>query len=142
MPNAWQHRIPATQAGDAISRWRTTRSATLEIAQGNLAGALKSYSDGLAIAEDLGKANPSDALSQRDLSISYDRIGDVEVAQGDPSSALKSLPREPRDPRAVGGPCRRRPKGATSRFRGARSARCRGRRAIGGGARAVLREGR
>ena len=60
------------------------------VAQGNLPEALKSYRDGLAIAERLAKADPGNAGWQRDLSVSYDRIGDVLVAQGNLPEALKS----------------------------------------------------
>ena len=60
------------------------------VAQGNLAEALKSYRDGLAIAERLAKADPGNAGWQRDLSVSYDKVGDVLVAQGNLAEALKS----------------------------------------------------
>jgi tetratricopeptide (TPR) repeat protein len=60
------------------------------VAQGNLPEALKSYRDGLAIADRLAKADPNNAGWQRDLSVSYDRVGDVLVAQGNLSEALKS----------------------------------------------------
>ena len=52
------------------------------VAQGNLPEALKSYQAGLAIADRLAKADPGNAGWQRDLSVSYDKIGDVQVAQG------------------------------------------------------------
>ncbi|HIJ93446.1 MAG TPA: tetratricopeptide repeat protein [Rhodospirillaceae bacterium] len=44
----------------------------------------------MAIAERLAKADPDNAGWQRDLSVSHDRIGDVQVAQGDLSGALES----------------------------------------------------
>jgi hypothetical protein len=50
--------------------------------QGNLAEALKSFRDGLAIADRLAKSDPGNAGWQRDLSVSYNKIGDVLVAQG------------------------------------------------------------
>jgi hypothetical protein len=43
-------------------------------AQGNLAGALKSYSDDLAIADRLAKSDPGNAGWQYDLGISNERI--------------------------------------------------------------------
>jgi hypothetical protein len=55
--------------------------------QGDLAGALKSYRDGLAIAEKLAKQDPGNAGWQRDLFVSYNKVGDV---QGDLAGALKS----------------------------------------------------
>ena len=42
-------------------------------AQGDLAGALKSYNDYLAIAERLAKSDPGNAGRQRDLSVSLTR---------------------------------------------------------------------
>jgi tetratricopeptide (TPR) repeat protein len=59
-------------------------------AQGNLPEALKSFRDGHAVFEHLAKADPGNALWQRDLSVSYDRIGDMLVAQGNLPEALKS----------------------------------------------------
>ena len=65
-------------------------------AQGNLPEALKSYRDGLsyrdiAIADRLAQADPGNAGWQRDLSVSYERVGDVLVAQGNLPEALKSF---------------------------------------------------
>jgi tetratricopeptide (TPR) repeat protein len=57
------------------------------VAQGNLTEALKSFRDGLAIAERLAKADPSNARWQRDLAMSsaklaraYRRLGNVPEA--------------------------------------------------------------
>ena len=66
------------------------RIGDVQVAQGDLAGALKSYSDSLAIADRLAKSDPGNAGWQRDLSVSYNKIGDVQVAQGDLAGALKS----------------------------------------------------
>ena len=60
------------------------------VAQGDLPEALKSYRDGLAIRDRLAKADPGNAGWQRDLSVSYDKVGDVLVAQGNLPEALKS----------------------------------------------------
>ena len=54
---------------------------------------MKSFRDGLAIRERLAKADPGNAGWQRDLSVSYDRVGDVQVAQGNLADALKIVPR-------------------------------------------------
>ena len=62
----------------------------MQVAQGDLPAALTSYRASLAIAERLAKADPGNAGWQRDLSVSHDRIGDVQVAQGDLSAALTS----------------------------------------------------
>ena len=59
------------------------------VAQGKLAEALKSFKDGLAIGDRLAKADPNNAGWQRDLSVSYDKVGDVLVAQGNLAEALK-----------------------------------------------------
>jgi len=61
------------------------------VAQGNLPEALKSYRDGLAIADRLAKADPGNAGGQRDLSVSYNKMGDVLVDQGNLPEALKSF---------------------------------------------------
>jgi hypothetical protein len=58
-------------------------------AQGNLAEALKSYQDGLAIRDRLVKSDPDNAGWQRDLSVFYDTLGDVLVAQGNLAEALQ-----------------------------------------------------
>ena len=62
----------------------------MQVAQGNLPAALKSYRDSLAITERLAKADPGNAGWQRDLSVSYNKVGDVQEAQGDLPAALKS----------------------------------------------------
>ena len=54
----------------------------VKVAENDLASALKSYQDSLTI-RDLAKSNPSNVGWQRDLSVSYEEIGDVQVAQGD-----------------------------------------------------------
>ena len=54
-----------------------------QLAQGDFVGALKSYSDSLAILERLAKTDPGNAEWQSDLSVAYSKIGDVQVAQGD-----------------------------------------------------------
>jgi tetratricopeptide (TPR) repeat protein len=51
------------------------RLAHVQMAQGDLPGALKSYSDGLAIAERLAKSDPGNTEWQRDLSVSYNFVG-------------------------------------------------------------------
>jgi tetratricopeptide (TPR) repeat protein len=60
------------------------------VAQGNLPEALKSYRDSLAIVDRLAKADPGNTGWQRDLSVSYEKVGNVLVAQGNLPEALKS----------------------------------------------------
>ena len=79
---AWRSPIPATRAGSAICRCRTIKVGDVLVAQGDLPEALKTYRDGLAIRDRLAKSDPGNAGWQRDLSVSYDRVGDVLVAQG------------------------------------------------------------
>jgi tetratricopeptide (TPR) repeat protein len=59
-------------------------------AQGQLANALKTYRDGLAIYEGLAKKDPDNTLWQNDLSVSYERVGNVLSAQGQLADALKA----------------------------------------------------
>ena len=49
-----------------------------------------SYRESLAIRDRLTKADLGNADRQRDLSLSYERVGDVQKAQGDLTSALTS----------------------------------------------------
>ena len=60
------------------------------VAQGKLDEALTACRDGLAIAERLAAADRSNTEWQRDLSVSYERVGNVLVAQGKLDEALKA----------------------------------------------------
>jgi len=60
-------------------------------AQGDLAGALKAFQDSLDIRQALAAADPGDAEARRDLSVSFNSIGDVRRAQGDLAGALKAF---------------------------------------------------
>ena len=62
----------------------------MQVAQGNLPAALTSYQASLAITERLAKSDPGNAGWQRDLSVSHNKIGDVQVAQGNLPAALTS----------------------------------------------------
>ena len=62
----------------------------MQRAQGDLAAALTRYQASLAISERLAQADPGNAGWQRDLSVSHDKIGDVQRAQGDLAAALTS----------------------------------------------------
>ena len=50
----------------------------------------RAYRDSLGIREKLAKQDPDNTDWQRDLSVSYGKVGDVERAQGDLAGALKS----------------------------------------------------
>ena len=85
----------AAEMPDDPERLRTLSAALNEqgevlVVQGNLAEALKTFRDSLAIADRLAKADPSNADWQRNLSIPYERVGDVLVAQGNLADALAS----------------------------------------------------
>ena len=66
------------------------RRGDVQVAQGDLAGALTSYRDSLAIRDRLAQSDPGNPGWRHDLSASYDRVGDVQVAQGDLAGALTS----------------------------------------------------
>ena len=65
------------------------RLGDLAAAAGDLAGAGEHYRAGLAIAERLAAADPTNTEWQRDLSISRERLGDLAVAAGDPTGAAE-----------------------------------------------------
>jgi hypothetical protein len=62
----------------------------VQVRQGDLAAALKSYQASLAITERLRQSDPGNAGWQRDLAASYQRVANIQLAQGDPAAALKS----------------------------------------------------
>jgi tetratricopeptide (TPR) repeat protein len=66
------------------------RVGNLQVAQGDLAGALKSYRDSLTIRDRLAQSDPGNVGWQRDLWVSYIKVGGMKVAQGDRAGALKS----------------------------------------------------
>jgi hypothetical protein len=53
---------------------------------------LKAYRDGLAIADRLAKADPGNAGWQRDLSVSYNKVGDVLVDQCTIAAVIRLRP--------------------------------------------------
>src|SRR5262245_50148641 len=63
----------------------------VQVAQGNLTEALKSYREGLAIMERLAKGDPTNMGRQHDLSWLYGKVGDVQMAQENLTEALKSF---------------------------------------------------
>ena len=56
--------------------------------QVDLPGALKSYRDSLGIREKLAKQDPGNAGWQRDLSVSYDNVGDGIIILERPESIV------------------------------------------------------
>jgi hypothetical protein len=87
---------PAVDSSARLDTYARSGAAAEETAadapkhQGNLPEALKSFRDGLAIADRLAKSDPGNALWQHDLSVSYEKIGDVLADQGNLAEALKS----------------------------------------------------
>jgi hypothetical protein len=60
-------------------------------AQGDPAAALTNYQASLAIRERLAQADPGNAGWQRDLAVSFGRVGMVESRQGTREDALKAF---------------------------------------------------
>ena len=60
------------------------------MAQGDLPGALQAYTESKNIRDKLAAADPGNAGWQRDLSVSWNFIGNVAVAQGELDKALKA----------------------------------------------------
>jgi hypothetical protein len=63
----------------------------VQVAQGDLAGALKSYRDGLAIIDRLATSDSGNAGWQRDLSVSHAKLAGVFRKEGQLPEALQSL---------------------------------------------------
>jgi tetratricopeptide (TPR) repeat protein len=66
------------------------RLGDVQMARGDLAAALNSYQQSLAIADRLAKSDPGNARGQRDLYVSYEKVGDAQAAQNDFAAALNS----------------------------------------------------
>ena len=63
----------------------------VQVAQGDLAEALKSFRDGLAIRDRLAKADPGNAGWQRDLSVSYAKLASAYLKAEQPAKAGEAL---------------------------------------------------
>ena len=66
----------------------------IQVERGDLGVAKATYREAAAIADRLAKADPGNAGWQYDLGISNERIGNVQMAQGDLAAALKVLRRQ------------------------------------------------
>jgi tetratricopeptide (TPR) repeat protein len=64
------------------------------VAQGKLQEALEDYQQSLKIRQTLAEQVKTNSGWQRDLSVSYDRVGDVLVAQGKLQEALDAYQQE------------------------------------------------
>ena len=84
------HDAAARSGNDRDLYASRSRIGDVQVAQGDLAGALKSHREGLAVIDRLAKSDPDNADYQRELSVSHEKVGDVQVAQGGLDDALKS----------------------------------------------------
>ena len=73
------------------SYWAQVLLGNIQVQRGNLASAKRGYEGAMSLAERLAQSDRGNAGWQRDLSVSYDRVGDVLVAQGNLPEALKSF---------------------------------------------------
>ena len=76
---------------DILSQWSVAlaNSGDIQKDRGDLAGALKSYSESLGIRERLAHQNPSKDDWQRNRALGIANVGDVLDLQGDSSGALE-----------------------------------------------------
>ena len=81
---------PGNASGSVVSRSRTRRWATCRRRRATLRGRCNRTATTSPSCERLAQSDPSDAGWQRDLSVSYDKVGDVQVAQGDLAAAMQS----------------------------------------------------
>ena len=84
------HLAPKDETIGSTVIWLWNYAGDYQVNRGALRLALDAYSSGLAIADRLAKADPGNAGWQRDLSVSYSKIGEVLVAQGNLPEALKT----------------------------------------------------
>ena len=65
-------------------------TATTRLAMGDTKGAIEAARKAVAITEALSASDPRNAEWRRELSVSYNKVGDGQTAQGDLAAALKS----------------------------------------------------
>lgn len=70
--------------------WTIMREGDRQITRGNLAAALAAYDAGQELARKLATCKPDNTQWQRDLGVSYDKIGGVRKAQGQLPEALQA----------------------------------------------------
>ena len=77
--------------------WLAARSVSVprqnrrRASQRSLPDALKAFHEGMTIRQRLAKADPDNVDWQRGLAVSYDRLGDVLMAQDNLADALKAF---------------------------------------------------
>ena len=90
----WMETLPPHRSQDDF--WQRARGVLLDmlgdlqLVQGDLPAALRSYTDGMNIAEKLVRSDPANALWQRDLSVSHNKLGNLQLLQGNLAAALRS----------------------------------------------------
>jgi hypothetical protein len=82
------HESETSGSGDLGEARRASQYDQQRDHRGDLAGALKSYRDGLAIAERLAQSDPSNAGWQRHFSISHGRLAISFKKTGETAKAL------------------------------------------------------
>ena len=88
--SASPRRIQTTQAGSAISPSRSKRSAMCSAPRATSPPPFAAIDKASRSADRLAAADPDNTGWQRDLSVSLNKIGDVETARGDLAAALRS----------------------------------------------------
>jgi tetratricopeptide (TPR) repeat protein len=71
--------------------WAKLGLGDVLVQRGNLPGALDAYRGASAEADRLAKADPNNAGWQRDLAVSYAKLGNVYRRAGEPQNARDSL---------------------------------------------------
>ena len=100
--SGWRRPSPTAPTTSATSRSRTTRWATSTAPSARARRRGTPILKSLAIGERLAAAEPDRADYQRDLSVSYEQMGDLYRALGQGEEARRRLPQVAGDRRAAG----------------------------------------
>ena len=93
LPHAAANLDHAPRGGEAARQtvWVCIFIGDFRTARGDLSGALDAYGFGQRIAEAAARSQPDNDQWQRNLSVSYNRVGGVQAAQGKLGEALASF---------------------------------------------------
>ena len=86
----WRRSNPDNAVGSVVYRRFVQQDRRRADGAGRPCGRDESYRESLAIIDRLATSDLSNTTWQRDMSVSYDKIGDVQMAQGDLAGALAS----------------------------------------------------
>lgn len=86
-------RAGAVASDDRERHVANNDKGTCLLALGNLTDALKAFDTARALMEPLAASDPSNTGWQRDLSVSHEKIGDLEEARGDVAAAAAAYER-------------------------------------------------